>query len=114
MQFNSVEPDINYDIMKFRSTEGRWEMGLRSVLFGVRVRLSQVGSGWCVLDYCAGNDPGFALTLLAVVAKILERYQEEVSEATLENAFPGYERKPINRDPKCWNRLQEMAMEDYE
>ena len=79
------------------------------MMFGIRVSLGKVGSGCVAIDYCAGADIAFALILLATVVRILEPLPESVSYQELEQIFPSYDVKPINRDPYCWKRLQELA-----
>lgn len=96
------------------SEQGKWEFGFRQMIFGVRVSLSRIGDCAYTLDYCAADDPGFALLLYATMLAILERYPEDVAPYQLERDFPSYEIKPINRDPQCWPRLQEMAAEVLE
>jgi hypothetical protein len=108
MNFQSAEPNEVLQIFRLLSTEGKWELGFRQMLFGMRVSLSQIGDCYYTLDYCAADDPGFALTLLLTVMKILERYPENVTPRQLQNEFPRCDRKPMNLDP-CWLKLQEMA-----
>src|SRR5436309_442192 len=108
MKFRRAIPDENFDVLKFVSAEGRWELGLRSHLFGaVRVLLSKTGSQWINVEYCAGDDFVFQLELLDAVGIILMQFPESVSGGDIEAFFPGYETKPINRDP-CWRKLCEL------
>jgi hypothetical protein len=113
MKFTLTTPNENFLLRRFVSEQGLWEFGLRAMMFGVRVSLSRVSDAWYTLDYCAGDDPGFVLILLATVAVILERYPETIAPSQLEREFPHYEYKPINRD-KCWGKLQQMAGIDPE
>lgn len=55
MQFTKTEPNINF-FQRLVSENEIWEVGFTQMLFGVRVRASIVGNGWCTLDYCAGDD----------------------------------------------------------
>jgi len=112
MKFTKAEPNEDFAIARWLSVSGRWELGFRRMLFGVRVSLAKVGAGGCCIDYCAADDKGFALILLATVVQILERYPEEVSDLQLRQDFPTYDIKPINKDPQCWARLQAMAGAD--
>lgn len=109
MKFSPVKPNENFAIARWLSKEGGWELGFRPMLFGVRVSLAKVGADGCCIDYCAADDEGFAIALLGVVAKILERYSEDVAERQLRQDFPNYEIKPINKDPLCWAQLKAMA-----
>lgn len=108
MRFIQTVPDQNFAIARWISEEGKWELGFRQMLFGIDVGLGTVGDDGCVLNYCAGNDQGFALILLATVAQILEHYPEDVRPYQLERDFPKYQFKPIYRDA-CWGKLQQMA-----
>lgn len=110
MRFCATEQNEVIDVMRFLSEEGVWEFGIRRVIFGWRVALSQIGDCCYTLDYCAGGDFGFAMVLLATIAKILESYPESVRIRQIQDAFPRYERRPINLDP-CWTKLHEMAWE---
>lgn len=109
MKFTLSQPHTDMDIACWKSEQGKWEIGFRQMLFGVRVSLTRIGDEWYTLDYCAADQPGFAWLLLATVVKILERYPEDVNPNQLQRDFPGYEIKPINKDPYCWQRLQQMA-----
>jgi hypothetical protein len=109
MQFTQAAPDENFPLGRWVSENNIWELGFYPVLFGVRVKLGKVGSPCVNLNYCAGNDEGFALILLATVALILEAVPESVTERQIERLFPGYTIKPINLDPTCWKQLQELG-----
>ncbi len=109
MNFSRTEPDENFDILRCLSEEGKWEFGVRQMLFGVRICGNPVGDGCYTFDYCAGNDMVFALQLFATVARILDLYPEDATPRQIQRDFPKYEIKPINRDPYSWERLQEMA-----
>lgn len=109
MKFTQAEPNENFEIARWLSEGGRWEFGFRQMLFGVRVSVAGVDAYGCCLDYCAADEEGFALALLATVAKILERYPENVTERQLKQDFPQYNIKPINKDPQCWAQLQAIA-----
>jgi molybdopterin-guanine dinucleotide biosynthesis protein A len=111
MRFTKVDSNDVFDVVRLLSAEGKWEVGCRRMLFGIRVGLSQLGGYTYSLDYCAGDNPVFTLELLAIVLKILERYPEDATQRQIEDEFPGCLIKPIDRDPYCWTRLQEMAQE---
>lgn len=109
MKFTKIDPNENFDILRYVSENEKWEFGIRRVLFGVRICGNPVGD-WCYsFDYCAGDDEVFALALFATIAKILEKYPENVTVKQIQQDFPNYEIKPINRDPYCWKRLQEIS-----
>lgn len=112
MEFISAHPNEVIDRLRWQSLDGAWEIGLRQMLFGVRVSLSRIGDEVYTLDYCAGVDLLFAATLLATICKILERYPESIAPEQLQRDFPGYTVRPIDRDPYCWSRLQAMAAQE--
>ena len=108
MKFHRVEPDENYDCLKLQSEGGLWELGLRSMMYGVRVRLGRTGEFYVSLDYCAGADLAFQLDLLNAIHMILQEVPESVGDVTLEGMFPHYTIKPISLCPECWPTLQKM------
>ena len=111
MKFTKTEPDENFDILRCVSENNKWEIGMRRMLFGVRICGNPVGDCCYAFDYCAADDQIFAIELFATVVNILEKYPETTTARQLQDNFPRYEVKPINRDPYCWKRLQEMAID---
>lgn len=109
MLFRNAAPDENFTAGHLVSENGRWEMGYRQMLFGVRVSAALVGDAGCTLDYCAGAQPTTQRLLYRMVRLILEGLPEDTTQAELRAMLPTYERRPIDRDPACWNRLIEMA-----
>lgn len=109
MKFTKTEPNEVFDAFRCISTNGKWEAGCRRMLFGIRVGLSRIGDCCYTLDYCSGDDPAFTLQLMATLIQILQQYSEDITPVQIQRDFPRYEVKPINRDPHCWQRLQEMA-----
>ncbi len=109
MQFTKATSNENFPKGRWISENNVWEIGFLPVLYGVRVRLGKVGSACVDLDYCAGDNLGFALILLVTVINILEALPESITAQQIEKLFPMYEVKPIDRDPYCWRRLQELA-----
>ncbi len=114
MKFTRTEPNKDFDIIRCVSENNKWEIGIRQMLFGVRICGNPTGNGAYSFDYCAGDDQLFALELFAAVVNILERYTEETTSTQIRIDFPPYEIKPINKDPYCWKRLQEMAENEDE
>jgi hypothetical protein len=111
MKFKMAEREPNYDRLKLVSEGGIWELGLWSVMFGVRVRMGRAGLFYVNLDYCAGADAQFQMELLNAVHIILQEVPESISDRDLEDMFPQFDIKPINLDPRCWPRLQQMRDE---
>lgn len=110
MKFTGTETDENYDVARWVSENNVWELGLHRVLFGIRVVAGRVGDGCYDIKYCAGDDQGFALLLLATVFRILSLLPESIKPYELKRMMPTYERKPINLDP-CWEKLIILAEE---
>jgi hypothetical protein len=111
MKFRRAPTEPNFDRLKLVSEGGEWELGLWSVMFGVRLRFGRTGSCGVELDYCAGADTMFQLELLNAVHIILQEVPETVTESELHRMFPDYTLKPINNCPYCWPRLQQMRDE---
>ncbi len=91
------------------STDGLWFIGLKPVLFGVRVIAWRNDSTGPVVDYCAGADPIFMVDLLGTVAEIFRRHiPEGATEREVLSLMPQWERRPIDQDPS-WLKLRAMA-----
>jgi hypothetical protein len=109
MNFTKAESNQNFPAGRWVSENQIWEIGFLPVMYGVRVKVSLVGSNWVTLNYCAGADKEFALILLATVTQILMALPESITEDEIHRLFPKFEIKPIDRDPYCWERLKELA-----
>ena len=99
---------------RWASENNVWEIGLRPMLYGVRVSVGRINPeyGYALvytLDYCAGDDQGFILNLWATVLILMTALPECVSPQQLKGLFPTYRVKPINKDPDCWERLQQLV-----
>lgn len=111
MKFRRAPTEPNFDRLKLVSESGEWELGLWSVMFGVRVRFGRTDSMDIELDYCAGANPLFQMELLNAVHIILQEIPETVTVRELRDIFPDYHLKPIDRDPICWPLLQRLRDE---
>ena len=109
MVFLKAETDVNFDVRKFISTSGRWELGVCRMIYGARVRLGIAGESFCVLDYCGGNDPEVLENLLRLVMTILLTVPEELDHQRVAAIFPTYKIKPIVLDQQCWATLESLA-----
>lgn len=110
MDFAQGQKTDAFPIERLVSTGGRWEVGIRPVIFGFRVCGGIIGSGCYAFDYCAGANRGFILQLLAVMIGILEQLPEETTEQQLQDLLPGWRVRPIDQDP-CWDNLQNLYLE---
>lgn len=108
MIFRRVETVPDYNLAHLISTEGQWEIGLWSTLFGARVRMGRVGNQGCELDYCAGDDYDFQQELLRTVILALLPVPETISFRELHAIFPHCRVKPVCLDP-CWDVLRRLA-----
>ena len=109
MKFVKAQPNINFDVLRSTSENNIWELGIRRLLYGFSVCANPIGDDVYWLDYPTDDNIAFALELLVTVTKILEGYPEDIKPLPLRSYFPSYDVKPIDRDPNCWKRLQEMA-----
>ncbi|WP_155300664.1 hypothetical protein [Deinococcus kurensis] len=108
MQFEQADPTIEYDVVRRVSTDGRWEVGIRSVMFGKRVSAGLVGSQCWSVDYCAGPHMPSVAVLADVVERILRGFPDGAGTREVLAALPTYRQRPIFQDP-CWHRLLAMA-----
>lgn len=110
MMFNQAEVDENFDIMKWVSPGGIWELGYYRVMYGVRVRFGRAGEGYVLLDLCAGADRALQDVLLRYTMIILMPIAEDSTDRQITEAFPCVHSqiKPIDKDV-CWQQMQERA-----
>lgn len=112
MTFTKVPPNENYNVERWISSGGGWELGCYKVMFGVRVRLGRVGDGYCLLDLCAGADKELRDDILRCVMCVLIPEKEDLSDGEMMIKFPcrSSEKKPLNMD-ECWDALKQRALE---
>lgn len=108
MKLLEVEPNINYPISHYISEGGRWEIGIRPVLFGYRVCAGPTDRPIYSIDYCAGNDVLFLAQLYATIFKLIEYLPKDITINEFESMLPSYKVKPINLDP-CWENLKQLV-----
>jgi hypothetical protein len=113
MKFKATPPNENFALARFVSKEGRWELGLRPMLFGVRASLGAVGAFGPCVDYCAGAKFEDQVTLLSALLTILENLPEEMTEKEMRNFFPEQRVRPMYNDPECWAKLSTLAGEEF-
>jgi hypothetical protein len=124
MIFQKVEPDLNFDVVKYSSRDGEWEIGVHRVIFGYRVCGNPIWEEWSknkgmaelvkcqhyTFNYCAGADMGFLQQLLVTMLTIFEVLPSTVTEREVMDMLPEFRRKPINIEgEECWPKLQELA-----
>ena len=111
MELKLVDIDTKFPIVKFVSINHEWEMGVRPVIYGVRVSGNRTRSDTYCFDYCAGNNYDFAMQLFRTMQAILMALPESITERELERMLPTFAVRPIDRDPTCWQELQRLAIE---
>lgn len=109
MIFRTVAPDENFDLLKLESAEGRWHLGLRRMLFGVRVCGNPAGEMFYTFDYCAGPVAQDIAQLLAVMRRIMWALPESAQDADVARILPGYDVRPVLRDARCMASLYALA-----
>lgn len=124
MLFEKVEPDKDFDVVKFTSLEGEWNIGIRRVMYGFRISGNPIWYEWSkgrgtenrikcqeyTFDYCAGADFSFVLQLLVTMMTIMESLPATVTVQEVKSMLPDWERRPINIEgEQCWPKLQELA-----
>lgn len=103
MQFTKVEPDENYQLIKYQSQ--KWEIGYRQVMFGYRISAGIKGEQHYRLDYCGGAEELFLRMLFNCVHNILGYLPEELPPHKVEEFFPReYKVRPIYKDA-LWQHL---------
>jgi hypothetical protein len=111
MQLFTTHTDENFPLFKLVSTNNRWEIGIRQMMFGVRVCGNLIGDTGYTFDYCAGNNPYFAANLIQTMLAIFDALPEDIKPRELRQMLPSFSVKPIDRDPTCWKELQKLAIE---
>jgi hypothetical protein len=109
MRFHEVEPDENFPLRKFESTGKRWEWGLAPMLFGVRVRVGQVGWPVCEVDYCCGPNSDEQSFWLGFISGLMMQLPEAITPRELCDLFPRQKIKPISLDKDCQEALFQLA-----
>lgn len=91
------------------SEGGVWGVGFKKVIFGMRVIAYELnGGGGCAIDYCAADNPKFAIELASTVMAVMTGLPEGISSNELYDLMPKWTTRPINNDP-CWPKLKSMA-----
>jgi hypothetical protein len=109
MTFHEAEPDENFPIRKFESTNHTWEWGLTPMLFGVRVRAGLVGSMACEVDYCCGPGSDEQMLWLGFLSGLMLQLPESITPAELTKLLPRQTVKPLSLDKECQEKLFKLA-----
>lgn len=109
MKFVKGPGNMDHPISHLVSEGGRWEMGIRPMLFGYRVSASKVGDGGYSIDYCCGNELVWIFMVYQAVMKALEVLPEEIEPWQVSRLFPRQYTKPMRSDLTCWAALLDLA-----
>jgi hypothetical protein len=111
MQLTRAEFTNDYPFLRLVSENRVWEFGIGKLTItgGIRIVAGKIGSRCFEVNYCAGNDRGMALGILAQVLTIMQGMPEFISYSNFRKAFPIQKNKPMINDPECWEALVEAA-----
>ncbi len=113
MIFHETEPNINIDLLNWRSESGQFELGFRRVMYGCRVSLSDVAGGCYPIDYCLGLNTIQGVMVLSFVRHILYSVPDtdpvKTRRALKLKGFPIQVVKPIESDPETFAALLRMT-----
>lgn len=109
MRFTPIEPHESLDLLAWRSESGRWEIGFRSVIYGIRVSLSLPRNRVYVLDYCCGTDGNSLIWVFHMLRNSLLDFEDTVTSGEIERSFPRQNRKPIENDSDCFSELMRLG-----
>ena len=111
MKFTQIEPHENLDLMAWRSESGRWEIGYRSVMYGIRVSLSLPESQSYALDYCCGTDGSSLILVFQMLRTALLDFDDTVTIGEVSRWFPVQNCKPIENDFDCFGKLMQLGVD---
>lgn len=110
MFWHEAETNENFPIRRFVSTpSARWEIGLRPVLFGVRVSMSLNGSEGIELDYCCGQDQDEWFLYLGMICGLCIYLPEDIEPSQLRRLFPHQTIRPLSKDKRCQSALFSLS-----
>lgn len=109
MRFTETNPNENYDVMRYVSENGVWEMGVYRVIFGYRVGAGLATSGCREVVYCAGANPEHVHEIRDLVRDILQAFPESERGHRISALLPSFEIKPIHKDATCVPELRRLA-----
>jgi len=90
------------------SEDGKIEMGIYPVMFGYRVRAGYIGSMFCELDWCGGDDQAQLEILYSIAKNIIEH----------NNSFEGVPTnsiiKPFYKDAEFVKKINSLVTQPLE
>ncbi|PHJ69183.1 hypothetical protein VF14_03360 [Nostoc linckia z18] len=113
MKLAPAELTVDYPFLRLVSESQVWEVGIGKLTItgGIRIVAGKVGSQSFEVTYCAGQDKGMAIGILAQVLVIISAMPESISCHNFRNTFPVQTIKPMINDFKCWEALTQKSKE---
>ena len=109
MKFTRTDPTIDFDIYRAVSYGNcQWEIGMRQMIYGIRVCGNPIGYDSFIFCYCAGADRLFASTLLAIMQAIVERLPDNLTVREFNNMLPREGIRPSTKDSECFQELIQL------
>ncbi len=103
---------LNYQ-ERYESENGKWEFGITSMGFGVRIRAGEVGKSFVSIDAEAGKDPLDIMKVLLGVKIFLEAFPEDIDEMTVHLCFPNQASRPYKNDPEFVEFIENIIAYGY-
>lgn len=98
MDFTQAPDDLKKQLFcRMVSENGKFEMGVHPVIFGMRLRAGYVDDDGCILDYCAGEKQDSIEVLYGLSLKMLSEIDED-DENTIKRLLPHSTIKPFFKD----------------
>lgn len=123
MEFQRVDPNSHYRLLRLVSTGARWDLGFSPYHHGIRLRMGPFGKPPSVLDFCLGKDPELWSRVLAYTLDRLAPLPESVDAKTIDAVFPWantrpnlrvhlpqFFQEPADVSPSCDGRLGEASL----
>lgn len=95
-QFEFVENNIDFPLCHM--SDGKWDLGIVPVLYGMRVAANPVGDNFYKVNYCLGNNISLLCAAFISVLTILEKSPYP------DRDFPEWQARPIFQD-NCFVNL---------
>ena len=110
MKFTPIEPHENLDLLAMASKTGKWELGFRSVLYGICVSLSFPEDREYIIDYYCGMDAIVFLTVFEMTKLALLDVDESVESSEIKKILPTQTCRPIANDSECCDKLINLGV----
>lgn len=88
MRFRRTTPSPLYRILRLRSEDAVWEVGLNDYHHGLRLGMGKAGRPPSVMDFCLGRRREVWGPVLSEVLRRLEPLEEAAEAAEIDRCFP--------------------------